>query len=164
MGKKKTTTVRTIEKTTRKQGANDKHGDEDVDYEYTDGDQAIDGSSKTCPGVCVAERLSGFCEAILNIQGLCKDSLRCCVAKQIFNGNYPEELIIPSGGEIPDLPTPLPQKQTTTTKATTTTTRRTTPKTTKSPNKHSGPPRSDTGNGGTEQCMGTCVTGFFALL
>ena len=71
----------------------------------------------------MAERLSGFCEAILNIQGLCKDSLRCCVAKQIFNGNYPEELIIPSGGEIPDLPTPLPQKQTTTTKATTTTTR-----------------------------------------
>ena len=71
----------------------------------------------------MAERLSGFCEAILNIQGLCKDSLRCCVAKQIFNGNYPEELIIPSGGEIPDLPTPLPQKATTTTKTTTTTTR-----------------------------------------
>ena len=78
---------------------------------------------ETCPGVCVAERLSGFCEAILNIQGLCKDSLRCCVAKQIFNGNYPPELIIPSGGEIPDLPTPLPQRATTTTRRTTTTTR-----------------------------------------
>ena len=62
----------------------------------------------------MAERLSGFCEAILNIQGLCKSSLRCCVAKQIFNGNYPPELIIPSGGTIPDLPTPLPQRQTTT--------------------------------------------------
>ena len=69
----------------------------------------------------MADRLSGFCEAILNIQGLCKDSLRCCVAKQIFNGNYPDELIIPTDGQIPELPTPLPQKATNTTRTTTTT-------------------------------------------
>ena len=61
----------------------------------------------------MAERLSGFCEAILNIQGLSKSSLRCCVAKQLFDGDYPPELIIPSGGIIPDLPTPLPQRSTT---------------------------------------------------
>jgi len=164
--KRKSTTPRTVERTTKKQGANDKHGDEDIDYEYSDGDQdvATDSASKTCPGVCVAERLSGFCEAILNINGLCKESLRCCVAKQIFNGNYPSELIIPSGGQIPDLPTPLPQKATTTKRTTTTTRPTTTTTTTQRTNKHSGPPRSDTGNGGTEQCMGTCVTGFFALL
>ena len=46
----------------------------------------------------------------------------------------------------------LSLRRTTTTKATT-----------KRPKKDH-PPRSDTGNGGTEQCMGTCVTGFFALL
>ena len=72
----------------------------------------------------MAERLSGFCEAILNIQGLCKSSLRCCVAKQLFDGDYPPELIIPSGGVVPDLPTPLPQRSTTTKRTTKRTTTR----------------------------------------
>jgi len=45
--KRKTTTERSVEKTTPNKGANDKHGDEDIDYEYTDGDQDIasDGAS-----------------------------------------------------------------------------------------------------------------------
>jgi hypothetical protein len=42
--------------------------------------------SETCPGVCIADRLSGFCEAILNIDGVCKPGLKCCISKQLFNG------------------------------------------------------------------------------
>ena len=49
-----------------------------------------------CPGVCVADRISCFCEAILDIPSLCKENLRCCVAKKIFGSeNTPEELIFP---------------------------------------------------------------------
>ena len=44
---------------------------------------------ETCPGVCVADRLSGFCEAILNVDGICKPDLKCCVSKQLFNGKLP---------------------------------------------------------------------------
>ena len=48
--------------------------------------------AEKCPGVCVADRLSEYCETILNIEGLCKSGLRCCVAKEIFNGKYPAGL------------------------------------------------------------------------
>ena len=49
-----------------------------------------------CPGVCVADRISCFCEAILDIPSLCKESLRCCVAKKIFGAdNTPDELTFP---------------------------------------------------------------------
>jgi hypothetical protein len=33
--------------------------------------------------------LSGFCEAILNVDGVCKPDLKCCVSKQLFNGKLP---------------------------------------------------------------------------
>ena len=53
-------------------------------------------SAAVCPGVCVADRISCFCEAILDIPSLCKENLRCCVAKKIFGSeNTPEELIFP---------------------------------------------------------------------
>jgi len=42
--------------------------------------------SETCPGVCVAERLSGFCEAILDVEGVCNPDLKCCVSNQLFLG------------------------------------------------------------------------------
>lgn len=89
----------------------DKFGDGDVDYEYTndnsDGSSSGSNSSlldewhcliwiqkkrshfhhlENCPGVCVAERLSSFCEAILDVEGVCKPELKCCVSKQIFQG------------------------------------------------------------------------------
>ena len=67
-------------------------------------------SAAVCPGVCVADRISCFCEAILDIPSLCKENLRCCVAKKIFGSeNTPEELIFPkedsrckSGGSTKD--------------------------------------------------------------
>jgi hypothetical protein len=44
----------------------------------------------------VADRISCFCEAILDIPSLCKKNLRCCVAKKIFGSdNTPKELIFP---------------------------------------------------------------------
>ena len=40
--------------------------------------------TETCPGVCVAERLSGFCEAILNVDDLCKSNLRQVIPWTFF--------------------------------------------------------------------------------
>ena len=45
--------------------------------------------------MCVADRISCFCEAILDIDRLCKGDLRCCVAKKVFEDETPKELIIP---------------------------------------------------------------------
>lgn len=131
------------DKITNKQ---DKFGDGDVDYDYND--QSVSSSTKKCPGVCVAERLSGFCETILDIPDLCKPELICCVAKEIFNGKYPSELVFPEKGK-PFVPS---TERTTTTVRTTTTSK-----------KPSGPPRSDSNSSGGP-CRGTCVSGFLALL
>ena len=101
--------------------------------------------TETCPGVCVAERLSGFCEAILNVDDLCKSNLRCCVSKETYdNDDSPGgALFIPNGSKPPP-----PVKR----------------KTTKRPkvNKRKQPPKRNTGD--RDDCKGTCVTGFFALL
>ena len=102
----------------------------------------------------MAERLSGFCEAILNINGICTSDLKCCVAKQIFKGEYPPELVIPSKQKI----TPVeaqPLRRPTTAAPT----RRPPPITTQST------PRTEANTPLPEgACPGTCVTGFFALL
>ena len=47
--------------------------------------------------MCVANRISCFCEAILDVDHLCKADLRCCVAKKVFDDKEktPKELIIP---------------------------------------------------------------------
>ena len=96
--------------------------------------------TETCPGVCVAERLSGFCEAILNVDDLCKSNLRCCVSKETYDDDAPGALFIPNGSKPPP-----PVKR----------------KTTKKPkvNRRKPPKRK-----GGDDCKGTCVTGFFALL
>ena len=90
--------------------------------------------------MCVAERLSGFCEAILNVDDLCKSNLRCCVSKETYDDDAPGALFIPNGSKPPP-----PVKR----------------KTTKKPkvNKRKPPKRK-----GGDDCKGTCVTGFFALL
>merc|ERR1712150_277329 len=76
-----------------KRGHNRKHRGN-----YQEDEEEEDDTQKTtvCPGVCVADRISCFCEAILDIPSLCKENLRCCVAKKIFGSeNTPEELIFP---------------------------------------------------------------------
>jgi hypothetical protein len=99
----------------------------------------------------VAERLSGFCEAILDISGICKSELRCCVAKQIFKGDYPPELIIPSRNSA--------GQQNTIAKVEVTTTSSPRSPPTPTPRSQESRPARPSGS-----CPGTCVTGFFALL
>lgn len=37
-----------------------------------------------CPGVCVANRISEYCEAALDVAELCRSGLRCCVSGDLF--------------------------------------------------------------------------------
>ena len=57
---------------------------------------------KVCPGVCVAERISSHCEAALDVYGLCKSSLRCCVSHNIFDGkdSVPKEFVLIKGSPM----------------------------------------------------------------
>lgn len=52
-----------------------------------------------CPGVCVAERISNHCEAALDVDGLCKPYLRCCVPYNLFEGKevVPKEFVVIMG-------------------------------------------------------------------
>lgn len=61
---------------------------------------------KTCPGVCVAERIADYCEAVLNVADLCKPGLRCCVSNDIYTDNKQQNLTVISKNntKLPDLP------------------------------------------------------------
>lgn len=53
------------------------------------------GSVKTCPGVCVAEKIADYCEAVINVADMCKPGLRCCTTRDSFgNGEKPSNFII----------------------------------------------------------------------
>lgn len=50
---------------------------------------------KACPGVCVAERIADYCEAVLNVLELCKPGLRCCVSRDSYgDGELPPNLVL----------------------------------------------------------------------
>jgi hypothetical protein len=50
---------------------------------------------KACPGVCVAERIADYCEAVLDISELCKSGLRCCVSRDSYaDGELPPNLVL----------------------------------------------------------------------
>mgnify|MGYP007016989185 FL=1 len=49
---------------------------------------------KACPGVCVAERIADYCEAVLNVNDLCKPGLRCCVSSDVYSENKQQNLTI----------------------------------------------------------------------
>ncbi|RZF44597.1 hypothetical protein LSTR_LSTR001355 [Laodelphax striatellus] len=53
-----------------------------------------DDPGKSCPGVCVAERIADYCEAVLDAQSLCKAGLRCCVAQDAYGDKVPPHMII----------------------------------------------------------------------
>ncbi|XP_050421336.1 protein masquerade isoform X2 [Adelges cooleyi] len=102
----------------------------------------------TCPGVCVAERIADYCEAVLNVTEMCKTGLRCCVSKDAFLGaehlvvldrNSTRISVTTSPHRTPAATTPTP---TTTTLATTT---------------------GQAAPAGSKQCRGECVSGLFAL-
>ncbi|XP_014240952.1 serine proteinase stubble [Cimex lectularius] len=103
---------------------------------------------KNCPGVCVAERIADYCEAVLshnkNTTGpLCKEGLRCCVTRDAF----------------PNAQAPSPHNRNTTsgfthrpTTLTTTAAPTTRPPQTSSPQQNNG-----------HECQGECVNGLLAL-
>nr|SVE75673.1 EOG090X03V0 [Daphnia hispanica] len=117
------------------------------------------GSLRICPGVCVATRISDYCEAVLNVDGLCKTAMKCCVTKSLFGESEPPpELVIlneaSSTGASTTEASTTTSPATTTVRATTTTTRpRPKPSTTAVP-----------AAGDDKRCKGTCVTGFFSYL
>jgi len=152
----KTTTTTEAEKTkkTTKKPKTTTESESEDDYE-----------TGICPGVCVADRISCFCEAILDIDDLCKPSLRCCVAKKIFDEeDKPKQLIIPKEDERcqdnsdkiekkEDEPTELME-----TAETTTAIQVVKEESTTKPVK----PKFEIPL--EKRCKGTCVTGFFSLL
>ncbi|XP_073997933.1 trypsin-like serine protease domain-containing protein masquerade isoform X2 [Rhodnius prolixus] len=123
------------------------------------------GGVKNCPGVCVAERIADYCEAVLtenvsitvndgqqqkqqNSTGrLCKEGLRCCVTRDAF----------------PNAQQPSPSNRGNVTSISSESTSSTTPH----PSQASSPPpanrRPPTSPQSGKKCRGECVSGLFAL-
>ncbi|PNF34708.1 hypothetical protein B7P43_G05488 [Cryptotermes secundus] len=111
-----------------------------------------DDSVKACPGVCVAERIADYCEAVLDVSELCKSGLRCCVSRDSYgDGELPPNLVLMdrnvshptsgtgSGSTIPVLTTVTPRPYSTT------------------------PRPAATSQRPIQPCRGECVSGLFAL-
>ncbi|XP_046687888.1 protein masquerade isoform X2 [Homalodisca vitripennis] len=96
-----------------------------------------DDPAKACPGVCVAERIADYCEAVLDVASLCKQGLRCCVSRDSYGEDTPPNLVIMDRNS----------SHSETKVATTTTT----------PAPASRPPPA------MRPCRGECVSGLFAL-
>ncbi|KAK7873858.1 hypothetical protein R5R35_005721 [Gryllus longicercus] len=106
-------------------------------------------SVKSCPGVCVAERIAEYCEAVLASDDLCKAGLRCCVSRDVYSdGDLPPNLVVierngsrPSSSASAAGTTPRP-----------------TPRPAPPPAQPPQPPKRP-----PKPCRGQCVSGFFAL-
>jgi len=115
---------------------------------------AVD-TTKGCPGVCVAERIADYCEAVLDISSLCKPGLRCCVSRDVYGADKaPPELIILDRQNKTRLSTTMAPNAADRMQATTTMKPTTTTTTTNAPT-------SMTAFG--KPCKGECVSGLFAL-
>lgn len=108
-------------------------------------------STKACPGVCVAERIADYCEAILTTEDLCKPSLKCCVSSDAFGDKIPPNLIIPNKTKTNYTRTEV--RTTPKPPSTTTHSIRTPPSQEKHPSLKQPP----------KPCRGECVSGLFAL-
>ena len=51
-------------------------------------------SVRTCSGICMAERIADYCDAVLNVESLCKTGYRCCVSRDAFGDSPPPELVV----------------------------------------------------------------------
>ncbi|XP_018399474.1 PREDICTED: serine proteinase stubble [Cyphomyrmex costatus] len=51
-------------------------------------------SIKTCSGICMAERIADYCDAVLVIDTLCKPGYKCCVSRDAFGESPPPELLV----------------------------------------------------------------------
>ena len=50
--------------------------------------------AKTCSGICMAERIADYCDAVLVIDTLCKPGYKCCVSRDAFGDSPPPELLV----------------------------------------------------------------------
>lgn len=114
-------------------------------------------AEKKCPGMCVGGRIADYCEAVLAIDEMCKEGLRCCVSPDVFGDNPPPELIVIDGNTT---------RKTITTSEYSATQMASVPLTTTSTT-----PAPTTSFATTTQrskplkpCNGECVSGWFALL
>ncbi|KAK0090600.1 hypothetical protein PV325_010566 [Microctonus aethiopoides] len=51
-------------------------------------------SMTKCSGICIEARIADYCEAIINIDTLCKPAHRCCVSRDSFGNNPPAEFYV----------------------------------------------------------------------
>ncbi|KYN43833.1 Plasma kallikrein [Trachymyrmex septentrionalis] len=51
-------------------------------------------SIKACSGICMAERIADYCDAVLVIDTLCKPGYKCCVSRDAFGESPPPELLV----------------------------------------------------------------------
>ncbi|XP_020296981.1 serine proteinase stubble [Pseudomyrmex gracilis] len=49
---------------------------------------------KNCSGICMAERIADYCDAVLMIDNLCKPGHKCCVSRDAFGDSPPPELLV----------------------------------------------------------------------
>ncbi|CAH1979410.1 unnamed protein product [Acanthoscelides obtectus] len=136
------TTVTTLPTTTSSQIA------EKQSNSSTTNDQGSGCNSTQFKGVCVAEKIADYCEAILTTDGLCEPGLRCCVSSNSFGDKVPPNVIFPN------------KTKTNYTKIET----RTTPRPVGTTNFKKAPqPAIQPTLKPLKQCNGECVSGLFAL-
>ncbi|BET02077.1 Tryp_SPc [Nesidiocoris tenuis] len=118
-------------------------------------------SGKNCPGVCVAERIADYCEAVLpdnvTVPGtvLCKEGLRCCVTRDAHPyAHAPSPHMRNSTGQNQQSSTQKTSSAGTTTPSYPT-------KTVQQQQQQQQQQQPQEGNG--HKCRGECVSGLFAL-
>ncbi|XP_014205845.1 enteropeptidase [Copidosoma floridanum] len=50
--------------------------------------------TRTCSGICMSERIANYCDAVWNIESLCKSGFKCCVSRDMFGNSPPPELLV----------------------------------------------------------------------
>ncbi|XP_049784600.1 protein masquerade [Schistocerca cancellata] len=63
---------------------------------------------KPCPGLCVAERIAEYCDAVLEAAELCGAGMRCCVSRDAFPEAQPPPSLAERNASRPTAPPPTP--------------------------------------------------------
>ncbi|XP_058796803.1 protein masquerade [Phymastichus coffea] len=85
----RTTTTSTTQRTTTSTATSTKSSTEEKNK-----DEASKAAPKDCPGICMAERIAAYCEAVYNVTSLCKSGHKCCVTRDLFKDSPPPELLV----------------------------------------------------------------------
>ncbi|XP_076163213.1 trypsin-like serine protease domain-containing protein masquerade isoform X1 [Ptiloglossa arizonensis] len=56
--------------------------------------ETVNKTTKACTGICMAERIADYCDAVLVIDTLCKPGYKCCVSRDAFGDSPPPELLV----------------------------------------------------------------------